>query len=103
MANLKRWDAWLFGLVGAIKGAIATAGLTYLASLAGGLDLKWRQFCITVGFAALVQGFMYIQKSPMPFEITEETTTTTATVETTTKTTESKQNENTPPSPPAGN
>lgn len=67
MAQIKSWRAWVHGLIGAILGSIATAGLSYLGTVATGLDLKPKQFGITVGMAALVQGFLYVKQSPIPF------------------------------------
>jgi hypothetical protein len=75
MKNMS-WSAWGYGFVGAVKGAVITSILSYIGTNVAGLDLKWRQFGIVIGMAALVQGALYIQKSPMPFEVTEENNNT---------------------------
>jgi hypothetical protein len=73
MARYKTWSAWWHGLLAVIVGGIATAGSTYVAALLTGLDLKPKQFALTIGIAALVQAFAYLKESPLPFDDTEPT------------------------------
>lgn len=75
MAKIKSWRAWVHGLIGALYGGAVTAGLTYLTTQLAGLDLKPRQFFLTIGIAAVVQGFLYLKDSPLPFNDETETPT----------------------------
>jgi hypothetical protein len=45
--------------------------LSGLAINGSGLDIKWRQFFITIGIGAVLQAAAYLKQSPLP-ELTED-------------------------------